>query len=171
MEAFFVCKEVIENALQIEESSGVIARKNFFLPRTSGTILQCLLLPQARGTGQPRHCFQTPLPSFNRKKWPAFHESSERLTGRYPKSASSPTLWSLSGAPHKEFPAVALSLGTYRRVGWDLWPACLHLLCFTVSGLSLLRFCLAREDHDSSHPNTDTKKMKLKPLNALIFLH
>lgn len=45
MEAFFVCKEVIENALQIEESSGVIARKNFFLPRTSGTILQCLLLP------------------------------------------------------------------------------------------------------------------------------
>lgn len=70
--------------------------------------------------------------------------------------------------PTKAFPAGALSLGRYRKVGWTPWPA--YSMCLAVSGLSLLRFCLAREEHDLSRPNTDIKKMKSKPLNAFFFL-
>lgn len=35
----------------------------------------------------------------------------------------------------------------------------------------MLRFCLAREEHNSTRPNTDTTKMKSKPLKASISLH
>lgn len=62
MEAFFVCKEIIENAHQNEENSGLIARKVSFFPGHQGLSCSVSCCPRQGALGSQGTVSGLPCP-------------------------------------------------------------------------------------------------------------